>query len=135
MSEPSGRTAVPYYMGDEIWIRMAFTHNDQITAVDAVYTHEGDPSFALTLSGNPEPDESYPITGEGKRSVVDLSGVVDAAHLQGHYRFRRVLLYTFSGRAIYHSGFLDEQVQWPILEIREPSNRVEVSSIELDPSD
>jgi hypothetical protein len=94
-SSPSGT----YMYGDEVRIRLTFTHDAKISAVEVLYTHHDDNTYAITLSGNPEPVEGSRVGGEGKRSTVELTGVVDESLIVGTYSARRVIVYDFTGRA------------------------------------
>jgi hypothetical protein len=129
MSEP--RPPKTYYSGDEIRMRMTFTHDGHISAVEVLYTHHDDRTFALTLSGNPEPVEGSPAAGDGKRSTVDLTGVVDESLIVGTYSARRVPVYTFacSAELVTPADLGD----WPTLYITYGSGNIREATIELEP--
>jgi hypothetical protein len=126
-----------YYPGDEIRMRLALAHDPTITAVDVVYVNVStrNPTYTLTLSGYPEPQEDSPPAGEDKRSIVEVSAVVDVAHLPGHYGVARVMFYSFSGRAYKRDADETGVDGWPILEIRDEPDSVKVIHVELEPSD
>jgi len=96
---PPPSPGITFVPGDEIRIRVSFTHSGNPVAVDAIYAQEGDESRTITLSGNPELEEGSPAYGEDKHSEVVLSAVVDVAHKSGDYRVARVVFYQFSGTA------------------------------------
>lgn len=95
MSEP--RPPMRYFPGDEITVRLTFTHDAPMHTVEVVYKSEEDASYTITLSGNPEPQEGSKTTGMSKRSIVDVGGVVDAAYPPGLYTVHRLVFYTLSG--------------------------------------
>ena len=96
---PTSPAQRSYYPGDEIRVRMTFTHDAPIFAVRVVYAHPDDPTYALVLRGNPEPAEGSATTGPEKRSAVELTEVVDEEMITGAYRPVRVMFYPHSGCA------------------------------------
>ncbi len=120
-----------YHIGDEVKIRVSFTHGDHIVAVEVVYALEGNPSYTLCLSGNPTLEEGSPTVGSDKRSTVELSAVWDAAHAPGRYQMIRDVYYNFDGHAIFGMSVaagLDD-VKWPELEFDPDLGRFEITEI------
>jgi hypothetical protein len=146
MSEP--RPPLRYFPGDEITLRLTFTHDSPMHAVEVVYKSEEDSSYTITLSGNPEPQEGSKITGMSKQSIVDMSGVVDASYPPGLYTIHRLVFYTFSGgeitflsedAALHHVGWVPGQgpTHWPALELimGDEAQGISISGVELEPED
>jgi hypothetical protein len=127
MSEQSeSRT---YLYGDEVTMRITFTHDALLAAIEVIYTHREDGSHVITLSGNPEPIEGGEEVGEGKRSVVVLTGTVDETLLVGEYRPLRIVAYTLHGR----SEFSTPSSDWPNLHVTYGGAQVREATIELEP--
>jgi hypothetical protein len=120
-----------YLYGDEITMRMTFTHDATLTAIEVIYTHREDGSHMITLSGNPELVEGGEVAGQGKRSVVVLTGTVDESLIVGRYLPRRVVAYTFAGRTD-----LKEPTSigpWPDLYVNYGSANIREATIETEP--
>jgi hypothetical protein len=118
LSESIDKPPVVYYIGDEVKLRMSFTHDDQIVAVEVVYAHEEERTHTLCLSGNPTLDDGSPTVGRAKRSTVELSAVWDAGHEPGRYEVVRAVYYNFAGHAgiSFDLGGI-HNVEWPVLEL------------------
>ena len=129
MSEPDEpRERATYFYGDPISIRMTFTHDVNISAIEVIYTHHDDSSYRFILSGNPEPVEGSPVTGYRKRSTVLLQETADDSLIVGTYRATRIMLYTFSGR----TQPSDPTGRWPVLFITMGSANIDEVSVELE---
>ncbi len=119
-----------YLPGDEVRMRLTFRYEANIVAVEVVYAAQEEPSYTLTLSGNPEPVPGSATTGEWKQSTVHVSRVVDVSHRGQYYTVRRVVFNTFSGYA-----FIDdtEREHWPLLILRDDRRIPEIIGMELQP--
>jgi hypothetical protein len=125
---------VMYCHGEEVKIRLSFSHPDVIFAVEVVYAHSEDRTYTLTLEGNPELAEGSPDTGPDKRSTVLLSGVFDEAHMPGVYGVERVLFHTHTGATFRYDGTLPSD-RWRTLELYGSMQQVGDLEVEFDPSD
>jgi hypothetical protein len=92
-----------FYSGDEIRLRLSYTHAGTFFAVEVVYVHVEHESYTLTLSGNPEREEGSAATGDERHSTVVVSEEVDVTHIPGRYKIARVLFYQPSGE-VYGIG-------------------------------
>lgn len=122
-----------YCHGDEIRMRMTFTHDGHISAVEVVYLSHADPTHALTLSGNPDPVEGSPLAGKGKPSTVELTATVDETLLVGEYNLQRVTVFSFVGGT--DVGLEGGPPNWPTLYIDYGWPNVRDVSIELEPDE
>jgi hypothetical protein len=95
------------------------THGTNVVAVEVVYAHAEQPTYTLTLSGNPELEEGSPATGGSKRSAVNVSTVVDESKRAGLYRVDRVEFYAFSGVLILYNKNDLHLDDWPVLSINQ----------------
>jgi hypothetical protein len=120
-----------YLYGDEITMRVTFTHDAMLAALEVIYTHHEDGSYMLTLNGNPEPVEGGEVAGEGKRSVVVLTGTVDHSIVVGQYLPRRIVAYTLEGRTEFQVP--SSAGDWPILYVMYGGASIREATIELEP--
>jgi hypothetical protein len=120
-----------YFYGDEVKIRLSFTHHDDIFAVEAVYAHSEDRTYTLTLEGNPELEGSSPGHGPGKRSTVILSGTFGESHIPGIYGAERVLFHTIAGSTFHYGGTI-RLGNWRTLELHGPAHNVSEVEVEFD---
>jgi hypothetical protein len=119
-------------LGDEVKIRMSFTHSEHITAVEVVYASVEDRSYTFCLNGNPILDEGSSTVGKDKGSTVELSAVWDGAYTPGHYHMDRVVFYTFSGVAMHDVpvAVLGDE-EWPVLVLDTNRYPVQISKVTL----
>jgi hypothetical protein len=129
LSEPVPH--IEYFYGEEVKMRLSFTHYDDIFAVEVVYAHSENRTYTLTLEGNPERKEGSPVTGPGKRSTVDLSGTFDGSHIPGVYWVERVLFHTLAGPT-FHDDAEVQTVCWRTLELHSPAHTVANLEVEFD---
>lgn len=123
-----------FFFGEEIKIRLSFTHNDDIFAVEAVYAHYEKRTYTLTLRGNPELDEEDPTVGRKKRSTVELSGDYNGAHVPGRYGIERLIFYTLAGHA-FHDDASVKEITWRVLQLHPPTHTVTDLKVESDAGD
>jgi hypothetical protein len=136
--------AAEYYPGDEINLRVAFSTDSKITAIEVVYAHPSYRWITLTLEGGAEPQE---VGGKGgdKRYEATVSGVVEEHHAPGIYSVAGVVFYTFTGRSFAYDrenprlreDLIEEGVtlpgRWPELGIGRVHREVFDVSVELEP--
>jgi hypothetical protein len=120
-----------YFYGDEITMRVTFTHGPRLVAIEVLYTHHEDGSYMITLSGNPEPVEGSAVAGEGKRSVVILTGTVDHSIIMGRYLPRRIVAYTLEGRTDFVEP--SRAGDWPILYVMHGGGGIRDATVEPEP--
>jgi hypothetical protein len=130
--------AAGYCPGDEVRLRVTFSTDSNITAVEVVYAHPIYEWITLPLEGTPELVEG--TTGRAKRYEVTVSGVVEEHHAPAIYGAARVVLYTFTGRAAAYdrreTGLRGEGYtlpgRWPELSINPDYQEMFDVRVEID---